>query len=129
MNCRAWNTHVSRVHASLGGARVDCVPLGAGTYLAVRVIPANSRTLEKYTAVAASMWQLVARCQNIEIGLAAVYFYKPEAQQRGSLRYYRGFGSGLGFGTPVVSYAPRAIFIVTISLSIMEALDWSMMMC
>jgi hypothetical protein len=34
---------------------------------------------------------------------------------------YRGFGGGLGFGTPVVSYAPRPMLTATISLVIMEA--------
>ena len=32
--------------------------------------------------------------------------------QRRSRRNYRVFGGGFGFGTPVVSYAPRPIFII-----------------
>ena len=32
--------------------------------------------------------------------------------QQGSGRNHRPFGGGFGFGTPVVSYAPRPIFIV-----------------
>ena len=35
--------------------------------------------------------------------------------------HYRGFGGGLGFGTPVVSYAPRPILSDVPSLVIMEA--------
>ena len=36
---------------------------------------------------------------------------------------YRGFGGGFGFGTPVVSYAPRPIFIgaSVAALKIMKA--------
>ena len=33
-----------------------------------------------------------------------------------------GFGGGLGLGTPVVSYAPRPIFMNVVSLRIIEAL-------
>ena len=37
-------------------------------------------------------------------------------------RYYRGLVGGFGFGTPVVSYAPRPMFIVVeLSLTIIEA--------
>lgn len=36
-------------------------------------------------------------------------------------RYYRGLVGGLGFGTPVVSYAPRPMFIVAgVTLMIIE---------
>lgn len=36
--------------------------------------------------------------------------------------YYRGFGGGLGLGTPVVSYAPRPILVKAVSLVIMKAI-------
>ena len=36
--------------------------------------------------------------------------------------YYRGFGGGLGLGTPVVSYAPRPMLVKAISLVIMKAI-------
>lgn len=36
--------------------------------------------------------------------------------------YYRGLVGGFGFGTPVVSYAPRPMFIVAgVTLMIIEA--------
>lgn len=35
------------------------------------------------------------------------------------IKGYRGFGGGFGFGTPVVSYAPRPIFELEASLVIM----------
>ena len=38
----------------------------------------------------------------------------------GALRNYRGLG-GCGFGTPVVSYAPRPMFAGVVSLVIMKA--------
>lgn len=37
--------------------------------------------------------------------------------------YCRGFGGGLGLGTPVVSYAPRLMLIAMISLVIIRAID------
>lgn len=37
-----------------------------------------------------------------------------------SFLYYRGFGGGCGFGTPVVSYAPRPILDTVDSLVIIE---------
>lgn len=43
--------------------------------------------------------------------------------QRGVWNYrFRGFGGGFGFGTPVVSYAPRPMFIGASSLSIIWVL-------
>lgn len=38
--------------------------------------------------------------------------------------YHRGFGGGFGFGTPVVSYAPRPMLSDVGSLVTMEAYEW-----
>ena len=37
-----------------------------------------------------------------------------------SSHYDRGFGGGLGLGTPVVSYAPLPMFMMSFPLSIIE---------
>ena len=49
-------------------------------------------------------------------GVIAASTLSPER----SSHYDRGFGGGLGLGTPVVSYAPLPMFIMSSPLSIIE---------
>ena len=84
-----------------------------------RVIPSTPETNDTHCQAASYRWQAAEIDCSANIDSDAYQALKP---QRRSRRNYRVFGGGFGFGTPVVSYAPRPIFIIdAVSLKVIKA--------